>query len=202
MCNNEFIRYEFRSEIAIIRYLWEEYLLVIAINCCCRDEWYVLLTKLWLSAKFKRNAMVYFLGSQGMLTSRHGHNFHNTSTLYSICILYVPWNSNSMAYIYLNAYKWNAWWPFPVNTLRPRQNGRHFADDIFKCIFLNENAWISLEISLKFVPKVQINNIPALVQIMAWSRPGDKPLSEPMMVSLLTHICVTRPQWVKVILSH
>ena len=41
-----------------------------------------------------------------------------------------------------------------------------------------------------------MNNIPALVQIMAWRRPGDKPLSEPMMVSLLTHICVTRPQWV------
>ena len=83
-----------------------------------------------------------------------------------------------------------------LNTLRPRQNGRHFADDIFKCIFLNENAWISLKISLKFVTKVQINDIPSLVQIMARRRPGDKPLSEPMMVSLLTHICVTRPQWV------
>ena len=82
------------------------------------------------------------------------------------------------------------------NTLRPRQNGRHFADDTFKPIFLNENIWISIKISLKFVPKVPINNIPALVQIMAWRRPGDKPLSEPMMVSLLTHICVTRPQWV------
>ena len=45
------------------------------------------------------------------------------------------------------------------NTLRPRQNGRHFADDIFKYIFLNENAWISLKISLKFVPKGPINNI-------------------------------------------
>ena len=42
-----------------------------------------------------------------------------------------------------------------------------------------------------------INNIPALVQIMAWRQLGDKPLSEPMMVLLLTHICVTRPQWVK-----
>ena len=83
-----------------------------------------------------------------------------------------------------------------VNTLRPRQNGRHFADDIFKCIFLNENVWIPLKISLKFVPKGPINNIPAVVQIMAWRRPGDKPLSEPVMVSLLTHICVTRPQWV------
>ena len=83
-----------------------------------------------------------------------------------------------------------------LNTLRLRQNGRHFADDVLKCIFLNENMWISLEISLKFVPEGPINNIPALVQIMAWRRPGDKPLSEPMMVSLLTHICVTRPQWV------
>ena len=69
-------------------------------------------------------------------------------------------------------------------TLRPRQNGRHFADDIFKCIFLNENVSISIKISLMFVPKGPINNIPALVQIMAWRRPGDKPLSEPMMVNL------------------
>ena len=51
--------------------------------------------------------------------------------------------------------------------------------------------------SLKFIPKGPINNIPALVYIMAWHRPGAKPLSEPMVVSLLTHICVTRPQWVK-----
>ena len=84
-----------------------------------------------------------------------------------------------------------------INTLKPRQNGLHLPDDIFKCIFLNENVWISLNISLKFVPKVPINNIPALVLIMAWRRPGDKPLSEPVMVSLPTHICVTRPQWVK-----
>ena len=84
-----------------------------------------------------------------------------------------------------------------LNTLRPRQNGRRFADDTFKCIFLNENVIISIKISLKFVPKFRINSIPALVQIMAWHLPGDKPLSEPMMVRLLTRICVTRPQWVK-----
>ena len=84
-----------------------------------------------------------------------------------------------------------------INILRPRQNGRHLSDDTFRCIFLNENVWILIKISLKFVPKGRINNIPALVQIMAWHRPGHKPLSEPMMVSLLTHICVTRPQWVK-----
>ena len=82
------------------------------------------------------------------------------------------------------------------NTLRPRQNGHHFPDDVFKCIFLNQNVLISIKISLKFVPKGPINNIPALVQIMAWRLPGDKPLSEPMMVRLPTHICVTWPQWV------
>ena len=60
--------------------------------------------------------------------------------------------------------------------------------------FLNENEYISIKISLKFVPKGPINNIPTLVQIMAWRWPGDKPLSEPMMVCLLTYICVTRPQ--------
>ena len=83
-----------------------------------------------------------------------------------------------------------------INTLRPRQNGRRFADDTFKRIFLNENVRISIKISLNFVPKGPINNNPALVQIMAWRRSGDKSLSEPMMVSLLTLICVTQPQWV------
>ena len=84
-----------------------------------------------------------------------------------------------------------------VNTSKPRQNGRHLADDTFKRIFVNENVRILNEISLKFVPKGLINNIPSLVQIMAWRPTGDKPLSEPMMVCLPTHICVTRPQLVK-----
>ena len=57
-----------------------------------------------------------------------------------------------------------------MNTLRPRQNGRHFADDVFKWIFLNENVWISIDISLKLVPKGPIYNIQALAQIMASRR--------------------------------
>ena len=87
---------------------------------------------------------------------------------------------------------WRNWpsWPAiflpELNTLTPRRN---------------ENVWISIKISLKFVPEGPINNIPALVQIMARCRPGDKPLSEPMLVSLLTHICVTWPQWVNRIRS-
>ena len=85
------------------------------------------------------------------------------------------------------------------NTLEQRKNCHHVADSIFRCIFLNENVWISLKISLKFVPKGPINNIPALVQVMAWCWLDDKPLSEPIMVRLPTHICITRPQWVTVV---
>ena len=77
-----------------------------------------------------------------------------------------------------------------VITLRQRENCHHFANYIFKCIFLIKNVWISHKISLKFVPKFRINSIPALVQIMTWCQPGAKPLSEPMMASLLTHIGV------------
>ena len=84
--------------------------------------------------------------------------------------------------------------PGIIIILRPRQSGRHFPDNIFKCIFLDEIVYISVKISLKFVSKGPINNIPALVQIMAWRHPCTQPLSEPMVVNLLTHICVTRPE--------
>ena len=86
-------------------------------------------------------------------------------------------------------------WKFVlINTLGPKQNDRQFPHDTFKRIFLNKNVRISIK--MKFVPKVPIDNIPALDQIMAWRSPGNKPLSEPMMISSLTYICVTRPQWV------
>ena len=71
-----------------------------------------------------------------------------------------------------------------VNTLRPRQDGRHFANVVFKCIFLNENVWILIKISLKFDPKGLIDNMPPLVQLMAWHQIGDKPLFEAMMTLL------------------
>ena len=89
-----------------------------------------------------------------------------------------------------------------VNTLRPRQDGHHFPDDILRCIFVNEKFYILIKISLKFVPTGPNNNIPSLFQIMAWSRSGDKPLSETMVISWLTHICITRPQWVNTHPNH
>ena len=61
----------------------------------------------------------------------------------------------------------NYWFMTYVNTFRPRQNARYFPDDIFMCVFLNKNVWISIKISLKLVPWGPINNISALVQIMA-----------------------------------
>ena len=61
---------------------------------------------------------------------------------------------------FIRCYRWRQW----VNTSRPIQNGRRFAGDTFKHIFLNENVGLSIK---------------------------------PMIVSLLTHICVTQPQWDK-----
>ena len=84
-----------------------------------------------------------------------------------------------------------------INSLRPRQNRCHFADNIFKCNFLNENVWIPMKISLKFVPKGPIDNIPALVQIIAWREQATSHYLNQWWPSSTTHICVTRPQWVK-----
>ena len=100
------------------------------------------------------------------------------------------WHNGGKTSLRTTALTWGSN-PIRVWLTQLRQNGRHFPDDIFKWIFLNENVWISIVVSLKFVPKCPINNIPSLVQIMAWRRPGDKPLSETMMVNLLTHKCVT-----------
>ena len=50
------------------------------------------------------------------------------------------------------------------------------ADDIFKCIFWNENDIIPIQLGLKFVARSPIDNKPALVQVKAWRRIGDKPL--------------------------
>ena len=134
---------------------------------------------------------------------------HKRFVVSRLCMIMIRFEMNSHRNPLYKCFGWTITWHWTcagydlishgfsrVNTFRPRRNKQLFADDIFNCIFFNENVWISIKFSLKFVPKGPINNIPALVQIMAWRRSGDKPLSEPMMVSLPTHICVTRPQWV------
>ena len=95
----------------------------------------------------------------------------------------VPANAEALlasACILMVKFEAHTWARIRLNTLRLRRNGHRFPDDIFKHILLNENVWISIKISLKFVPKGPINNIPAFVPIMAWRRTGDKPLSEVM----------------------
>ena len=75
-----------------------------------------------------------------------------------------------------------------LNTSRLIHNVRHFPDDIFRWNFVTENAW------LMFHWRMLVG-----IQLMIFQHPdmhGAKPLSEPMVVSLLTHICVTRAQWV------
>ena len=55
----------------------------------------------------------------------------------------------------------------PLTTLRPRQNGHHFPNDIFDCTFLNDNVYSAIKITLEVNPEGPINNTPALVQVIA-----------------------------------
>ena len=68
-----------------------------------------------------------------------------------------------------------------VNSYPPGPNGCHFANKIFKCIFMNKRLCTLIWISLKFVPKIRSDNKCTLVQVLAWRIIGDKPLSELML---------------------
>ena len=86
-----------------------------------------------------------------------------------------------------------SWWPGDaltkcigsLNSSPPGENGCHFADNILKCIFLNEKFCIWIRISLKFISKGPIDNNWALFQVMAWCQIGDKPLPEPMLIQFI-----------------
>ena len=68
-----------------------------------------------------------------------------------------------------------------LNSFPIEQNGHHFTDNVIKSIFLQKKFCISIQISLKFVPRGPVDNKWALVQLMAWCQKGDKPLSKPML---------------------
>ena len=109
-------------------------------------------------------------------------NFHILN-FWSVFIINIKhkliWDIIQNLFWILELYKTN-----DFNTLRPRQDRHHFADDIFTCIFFNENCCILIKFSLKYVRKGPIDNNSVLVQIMTWRQSGDKPLSEPMMINL------------------
>ena len=96
------------------------------------------------------------------------------------------------------------WIPHTITSVNMHRTlthwGRDTKTDISQTAFSNaifdEIVGISINISLKCIFKGQINNIPTMVQIMVLRRPRDKPLSEPLMLSFLPHICVTRTQWI------
>ena len=55
-----------------------------------------------------------------------------------------------------------------IYILRPVQNGKHFAHNILKCVFLNENINILIQILLELVHEDLVDNKSTLVQQMAW----------------------------------
>ena len=100
----------------------------------------------------------YIEAVQGLLTECH------IITAIILCHLRF---SFSYTYIYLDTVLiFFAWDVSELKTLRPRQNGCHFPDDIFKCIFVIKNLWMSIKMSLNFALKGRIDTFPALVQIM------------------------------------
>ena len=140
------------------------------------SSWAHQLCKLWLSSKFGAPSVLLYVICNCC--------FHRPlkSILTSWLLLLVKYPTIEFRQWCVNTHSRIMWMQFPmqslkcaivkslasfINTLRPRQNGRHFAYDIFKCIFLDENAWNLFKITLKFVPKVRMNNISALVQLMA-----------------------------------
>ena len=105
------------------------------------------------------------------MAQRHEYTFRNAGPLWRV-VDWFPYQTSNNAELLLLL-------TWPVNSLRPRQNGRHFADDIFKRIFFNENFRIPIKISLKFVPKGSNSSIgsdnglaPARRQAVIWTNDG------------------------------
>ena len=113
------------------------------------------------------------------------HIYKHTSTIKYhaimqnyLCISYIFYNLYS-SFMCLNIAQY-LWWEI-INSSLPGQNGRHLGKDIFKCISWMGMTKIPIRISLKLVPRSPVGNKPALVQVMAWCRSGDRPLTGPML---------------------
>ena len=78
------------------------------------------------------------------------------------------------------------------------QFGGKMANDIFNYISFNENVWISIKMSLKFIPKGQVDNKSVLFQVMAWCHHATSHYLNQCWPSSLTHICDSPGRWVKV----
>ena len=114
-------------------------------------------------------AVIYFVFSDNWYTMS-SNNANKSNWIHSgsvdQSIILVDWGKQD------SSAHFNSKQSITLNSAIPKQNGRHFPDDNFKCIICDKNKQIVIAISLKFVPKGPINDIPALVQIMAWHRLG------------------------------
>ena len=163
--------------------------------CCCLFFTSTLLEWIWIDMVGRMNRLL------GVGLSLWPWWDGNTGVSWDRKTRFVLWLSLINLCMYVCFYR--KYLLLPVNGWHLTHWGRDKIAAIFQSTVSNGFSWMKMyEFRLKFVPKGPINNIPALVQIMAWRRPGAKPLSEPMMVRLLTHIWVTRPQWVKALQTH
>ena len=143
-----FIFIIFRSQY-VTRWDWDEMAAILQTKISNEIPW------IFLFSISKKNVIYTYSKRSGRLTINY-HWFRKWIGAKQATNHYLnQWWSRLRTHVCITRLRW-------LNTLRPRQNGRHFADDILKCIFLNGNVWIPIEISLKFVPKGPIDNIPAL----------------------------------------
>ena len=123
-------------------------------------------------------------------------SWHRVASFYTLLIVRPAWHQIYLIVLFyiISSYMYVALSPiisshlsppivssYSFNTMKPRKNGCHCPDYIFKYPFLNTNVLISIKISPQFVRRGPIKDIAALFQIMAWCRTGDMPLSEPMI---------------------
>ena len=109
---------------------------------------------------------------------QHGAGWFRAAKIFASIVGYYPQifliyliSSDISRYpIYYRYFEWRMLGENVLNLTPPGQNGRHFADDILRCILLNEKSCILFRISLKFVLKNPIANKSALIQVMAWRR--------------------------------
>ena len=136
----------------------------------------------WIGSTLVQVMACHLFNTKPYLIYRY-KKFHSWKCIWK----YLLWNGSHFAKQEMSWYFYvklpNVVWCCNSSDIEAETKCHHFPEDIFKSIFLNENCCILIKIALKYVHQGPINTIPALVQIMAWHRPGDKPLSEPMMVT-------------------
>ena len=121
----------------------------------------------------------YLIGTSNVYSMNHPYEFHFDTYVMVVWMWWISSNLSGMDNVSMALFSKTVY-----ELLTPW--GREKMAAVFQTTFSNAFSWMKIYIPLKFVPKGSMTNIPALVQIMAWCRAGDKPLSEPMLVVCFT----------------